>query len=94
MRIRFSECALADLDQILEYIGSHSGQGATNTKRRIIEVIAQLRQFPRIGTQTDDTNIRMLVASPYPYLIFYECDQARKSIVIHHIRHARRERDT
>ena len=93
MRICSTGNALADLDQILEYIGVHSGHGATNTKRRILEVIAQLKRFPRIGTPTDDVSIRMRVASPYPYLIFYECDDATKVVVIHHIRHARRERE-
>lgn len=93
MRIRFTPAALSDLDDILEYIGSYTGQGAASTKRRILEVISQLKRFPRIGTPTDDPNIRMLVASPYPYLIFYECDDATNVVIIHHICHARRERD-
>jgi toxin ParE1/3/4 len=93
MKISFSRNALGDLDHVLEYIGAHSGQGATNTKRRILEVIAPLKRFPRIGTPTDDPNIRMLVASPYPYIIFYEYDDTAKLVVIHHIRHARRERE-
>lgn len=93
MKIRFTRDALADLDEILEYIEERSGQGAVSTKRRILEVIAPLKQFPRIGTPTDMAGIRMLVATPYPYLIFYECDDASEVVVIHHIRHGRRERD-
>ncbi len=92
MKIRFTRNALADLDQILDYIDLRSEKGAAKAKRRILEVIAPLKRFPRIGTPTDITGIRMLVATPYPYLNFCECDDASTEIVIHHIRHRRRER--
>jgi toxin ParE1/3/4 len=93
MKVRFTRIALAELDEILEFIAANSGPGAANTKRRILEVIAPLKRFPRIGTPTDDPNIRMLVAPPCPYLIFYECHDGANMLVIHHVRHARRERD-
>lgn len=93
MKVRFTQNSLADLDEILDFVGVRSGQGAARIKSRILEVIAPLKRFPRIGTQTNDPNIRILVVSPYPYLIFYECDDLEKAVVIHHIRHAKRERD-
>jgi len=34
----------------------------------------------------------MLVVGRYPYLVFYEIDEAKKHVAIVHIRHASRER--
>lgn len=93
MRLRFTQNALADLDEVLAYIETRSQKGAANVKRRVLEVVAHLRRFPRIGTPTNDADIRMLVATPCPYLIFYECDCILKEVVIHHIRHSKRERE-
>ncbi|MDZ4790936.1 MAG: hypothetical protein SGJ17_06955 [Hyphomicrobiales bacterium] len=43
---------------------------------------------PFLGQQTDDPQIRRLVARPFPYLIFYE--PAENEIIIHSVRHASR----
>ena len=93
MKVRFTPNALADLDEVLTYIGERSGQGGARTKHRLLEVIAPLRRFPRMGTPTDMPNIRVLVATPYPYLVFYEYAEGSNDVVIQHIRHGRRERE-
>ena len=93
MNVRFSRDALAELDEIFSYIGAHSAAGAKRTQQRILAVIEYLKRFPRIGTPTDDAVTRMLVANPYPYLIFYEIDEAATEIIILHIRHGARERE-
>lgn len=72
MRLRYTRPALADLDSILEYIASHSPQGAARIHERIQIVIGLLLSHPRVGVQTDDPTIRRFNTSPYPYLIFYE----------------------
>jgi plasmid stabilization system protein ParE len=51
--------------------------------RKLIEL---LRNYPRIGGRTDDPTIRRLIATPYPYLVFYEIGE--EEIIIHAIRHA------
>ena len=35
----------------------------------------------------------MLVATPYPYLVFYEIDQRAGEVINLHIRHGSRDRD-
>ena len=44
---------------------------------------------PRAGTRTDDPTIRRVVASPYPYLIFYEATE--DEVIIHAVRHGARD---
>jgi len=89
MRLRYTRPALADLASILDYIASHSPQGAARIHARIQIVVSLLLSHPRIGTQTDDPAIRRVNASPYPYLIFYEI--GGDEIVIHAVRHGARD---
>jgi plasmid stabilization system protein ParE len=93
MKVRFTRDALADLDSALTYIRSRSPAGAKRIRSRILEVIRPLRRFPGIGTATDDEGTRMLVATPYPYLIFYEIDYSAREVIILHVRHGARDRD-
>ena len=89
MRLRYTRPALADLDSILDYIASHSPQGAARVHARIQIVVDLLLSFPRVGVQTDDPTIRRIVTSPYPYLIFYEI--SGDEIIIHAVRHGARD---
>jgi toxin ParE1/3/4 len=88
MRLRYTLPALAELDAILDYIATHSPQGAARINGRIHTMIDLLLAYPRIGQQTDDPTTRRVGTSPYPYLIFYEI--AAEEIVIHGIRHGAR----
>jgi len=89
MRLRYTRPALADLDQVLTYISSHSPQGAARVRQRIHTATDLLASHPHIGTRTNDPKIRRLVARPYPYLIFYEV--AGTEVIIHAVRHAARD---
>jgi toxin ParE1/3/4 len=75
--------------EILDYIDARSPQGAENVKRRLQAVIGLLADHPDAGRRvTDKGNLRRVVASPYPYVIFYRPDTT--GIVIHGVRHAAR----
>ena len=89
MRLRYTRPALADLDEVLEYIAAQSPRGARRVQRRIRAVIDLLVLHPHMGTRTDDPAIRRVIASPYPYLIFYE--PTATDIIIHAVRHAARD---
>ena len=73
---------------ILDYIEARSPQGADNVSRRLQAVIHLLADHPAAGRVTDKGNFRRIVASPFPYVIFYRSDAA--GIVIHGVRHAAR----
>jgi plasmid stabilization system protein ParE len=53
---------------------------------RIQAIIDLLLRQPKAGQVTSNRRLRRMVASPYPYLIFYEV--AEDEIVIHGLRHA------
>lgn len=89
MRLRYTLPALADLDAILEYVGTRSPEGAERVKARIQTVLELLLSYPHIGATTDDPTIRRIATTPYPYLIFYEI--ADEAIVVHAVRHAARD---
>lgn len=93
MRVRFTRNAAADLDDILAFIQERSPRGASRVKERILSAIKLLGRFPGLGTLTDDEGTRMLVATPYPYLVFYEIDVQAGEVIVLHIRHGARDRD-
>ena len=66
MRLRYTLPALADLESILDYIRSHSPQGAARVHARIDAVINLLLTHPRVGLQTDDPTIRRTTAFRIP----------------------------
>ena len=88
VKIRYTAPALADLTSILDYIATHSPQGAVRVQARIQAVVELLTLHPRMGAHTDDPTIRRLTTLPYPYLVFYEISETE--IVIHAVRHAAR----
>lgn len=89
MKLRYSKRAVADLIGIADHIRQHNPRAAEAVEKRIRAAIEQLEMFPFSGRPTDDPFIRMFPIVRYPYLAFYEV--LRGEIVIHHIRHGRRE---
>lgn len=74
MNLRY---ALADLDEILTHIATHSPRGAMHVQARIKAITDLLLRHPRIGALTNDPTIRRITTSPYPYLVFYEVADAK-----------------
>jgi toxin ParE1/3/4 len=72
VRVRYTLPALADLASILDYVAVRSPQGARRVQARIKAVIELLLVHPYIGVRTEDSTIRRLTTTPYPYLVFYE----------------------
>ena len=89
MKLRYTLPALADLDSILDYISTHSPQGAKRVQARIQAIINLLPTHPHIGVRTDDPVIRRLTTTPYPYLVFYEATETE--IIVHAVRHGARD---
>ncbi|HXY58691.1 MAG TPA: type II toxin-antitoxin system RelE/ParE family toxin, partial [Methylocystis sp.] len=89
MKVCFTAPALADLNDILSYIAARSPRGAQKVKSRVRYLIELLPAHPLLGTRTDEPGIRRLIATPYPYLIFYEA--GNDEIIIHAVRHAARD---
>jgi toxin ParE1/3/4 len=88
VKLRYTLRAAAELDKVLAYIAQHSPQGARHVQARIQAVINLLLQYPHAGQSTSKSRLRRVIASPYPYLIYYE---AAEEIIIHAVRHASRK---
>ena len=88
MKLRYTRRAAAELEEVLAYIEERSPLGAHHVQARIKALTDLLLRHPRAGQLTSNGRLRLLVVSPYPYLIFYEVSQDQ--IVIHGVRHAAR----
>ena len=88
MKLRYTLCGAAELDQVLSYIEAQSPQGARHVQARIKVIIELLLQYPRAGRLTSKAGLRRMVVSPYPFLIFYRATE--DEIVIHGVRHTAR----
>lgn len=89
LTIRFDPRALADLATIRDYLIERSPSGAERVRVHLVETIERLADFPFLGRQTDEPNVRVLVLTRYPYLVFYAV--VGDDVVVLHVRHGARE---
>jgi toxin ParE1/3/4 len=88
VKLRYTPRGAAELDKVLAYIEARSPQGARRVQTRIQVIINMLLQHPHAGRLTSKGRLRRIIASPYPYLIFYRATE--NEIVIHGVRHGAR----
>lgn len=88
IRIRYTPAARSELVRILDHIRLVSPSGSRNVSRRIRQIIELLKTYPDAGRLTENATVRRIVATPYPYLIFYE--RRGDTVVIHAVRHGAR----
>jgi toxin ParE1/3/4 len=88
MKVRYRGRALADLEEIFEYIDKRSPSGARNVIDEIHAAINSIAEFPLSAQQTSYPRIHVKIVRRYRYKIFYvvEADQ----IEILHVRHGAR----
>lgn len=73
MSVVFSRLALAELDEILTYLGQRSPSGAKHVEARILRALAHIGDHPFAAEGlTGRPDVRRLPLSPYPYVIYYE----------------------
>ena len=90
MRVRFTETADEENDQLLAGIAADSPSAAATVAATIEAIIARLSSFPHLGAKTDLAGVRLMVARPYAYLIFYAIEN--DVLVVRNIRHPSRQR--
>jgi toxin ParE1/3/4 len=89
MNVRFRVRALADIDDIRQYLEKRSPGGAFNVVQAIRASIRSIADQPYDLERTDDPHIRMKVVRSYRYKIFYSVlDDTTVEIV--HVRHTSR----
>lgn len=84
----WSEHALADLDNLLDYIGERNEAAAVTLHRRIKEQAALLGKYPRLHRPGRVAGTREIVAHPN-YIVVYRVLPERVEIaaVLHSRRH-------
>lgn len=92
MRLRYTIQAARELDEALNDIAESSPGGAKRVQTRIREAIDTLLHYPLSGRPTRHPRLQRVVATPYPYLIFYEAND--DEVVIVGVRHAARAPST
>lgn len=71
MRIRWTEGANGNLDQVEVYIAQDNPPAAVATVNRIIEAAQMLADYPTIGKRGRERNTRELVVAGLPYIVIY-----------------------
>jgi plasmid stabilization system protein ParE len=90
MRVRYTESANDENDQLLAGIAANNPEAAADVAAAIEATVVRLSSFPRLGVETDLAGVRLMVARPYAYLIFYAIE--RDTLVVRNIRHPSRQR--
>jgi plasmid stabilization system protein ParE len=73
---------------VLGSVAAHSPTGSEKLKRRILTLVDLLLRPPLAGQATNRPRLRRIVASPSPYLIFYQATD--DEIIVHGVRHGAR----
>jgi addiction module RelE/StbE family toxin len=90
MKVRFTRPAQRDLAQIHAYVSKDSPYIASRLVARLVERARQLADHPFEGRETDEPNVRVIIAPRLRYFIFYTV--AENEIHITHVRHTSRQR--
>ena len=88
VKVRYTRRAFRQMNMILDYIEDHSPQGARHVMQRLQAAVDLVAAHPESGPLIGKGELRRVVVTPYPYLIFYRT--TTDEIVIHGVRHAAR----
>ena len=89
MRVVYTDEALADLDEILEYITAHYPAIYARFERRLRLIEARIGSWPESARMVAERRgIRVVPFIRYPYKLFYRVENDRVEIL--HIHHAAR----
>lgn len=72
MRLVWTSAAVADLEQISDYLLEKSPNLVITTMESVFTSVLELRQFPRRGRPGRKKGTRELVLTRLPYLVVYE----------------------
>jgi toxin ParE1/3/4 len=92
MRVVYTTEALADLDDILDYIANHYPTISDAFQNRVHAVVARIARWPESAQAVAErSGVRVVPMLRYPYRIFYRVSNGTVEIL--HVYHAAREDD-
>lgn len=90
MSVRYSPRSIKDLDHIRRYISKDNPSAAWVVASFIRRAIRNLEEWPYQGRATEEKNIRRLVVTNYPYVVYYRVHD--DEVVILTVTHAAQDR--
>ncbi|WP_398484632.1 type II toxin-antitoxin system RelE/ParE family toxin [Tardiphaga sp.] len=91
MKLRWSQTARNELDDIFVYLKAQSPSAAKSVAIRIIQRARLLTSFPFSGHPTATPGVRRVSIVNYPYVVLYMIDHASEEVVIRNVRHTARK---
>lgn len=89
MRVRYRPRALADIDEIFEFINARSPTGARDVLHALADAVDEISAHPLASPVSSDADIRVKILTRYRYKIFYSVADG-DFVEIIHVRHAAR----
>jgi plasmid stabilization system protein ParE len=71
MRIGWDPQAVQDLEEIRAFIAADKPTASARVAEQIKTSVGRLSEFPRMGRQSSDPDIRILPITGTPYLVYY-----------------------
>jgi addiction module RelE/StbE family toxin len=92
MKLRWSETARIELDDIFTYLATHYPSTAKTVATRIVQRARLVSSFPFSGLPTAMAGVRSVSIVKYPYVVLYTIDQTNDEVVIRNVRHTARKK--
>jgi addiction module RelE/StbE family toxin len=89
MKVRYTETALIEIDEIFEYISERNASAAKRVVARVEQTIRNLGDFPEMAQASDEPGVRRMPVSRYPFIVLYTI--SADEVVILHVRHGARQ---
>jgi toxin ParE1/3/4 len=93
MRLIYDDQALADLEDIFNWIAQDSPATAKTVVDRLFSSTELLISFPFMGHVGHDLGTFEWVVPRLPYIVVYEVDQAQERVIITAVLHGARDRE-
>jgi toxin ParE1/3/4 len=90
MKIRYTATALSEIEDILTYISKDNPSAALRVSVTILATVERVAEFPHLGVETNVIDVRVALALPYRYVIFFTV--TKDELIIRNVRHAARRR--
>jgi len=87
--VRYRQQALADIDDIFQYLNERSPSGARHVLSAIADAIDEIAANPDAWQATSASDIRAKTVGRYRYKIFYAV-AGNETVEIIHVRHTAR----
>jgi plasmid stabilization system protein ParE len=93
MELVFDDRAIADIENVFDWIAQDSPATAKVVTDRLFSSIEILISFPFIGHVGQDPDTLEWVVPRLPYVVVYEVDRARERIIVTGVFHGAQDRE-